>query len=148
MSYDIQSLNKTLSLLAWPKKCIFKWKNKNGWFSSCPRFLLFVSFDSSSQSDECVCHHVKKHQLYIENFKTEISQLKISAQSSQSLAFMGATVIVKGPTSYKSSTKPCCIYLAITDISSGFHNTNTKAMELLSFWKIIWAAKTTFLKIF
>ena len=76
---------------------------------------------------------LKKHQLYIENFKTDISQLKISAQSSQSLAFMGATVIVKGPTSYKSSTKPCCIYLAITDISSSFHNTNTKAMELLSF---------------
>ena len=46
---------------------------------------------------------------------------------------MGATVIVKDPTSYKSPTKPCCIYLAITDISSRFHNTNTKAVELLTF---------------
>ena len=91
---------------------------------------------------------LKNLQLYIENFKTDICKLKTSAQNSQSLAVMGATIIVKDPTSYKSPTKPCCIYLAVTDISSGFHNTNKKTMKLLSFCNIIWAAKKTFLKIF
>ena len=56
---------------------------------------------------------------------------------SQFLFEMNAKNIVKEPTCYKSLSNPSCIYLVITNSSSGFQNTKAISTGLSDFHKMV-----------